>query len=450
MPTQPVSLIHVVLVGTPGSEFHLAAGMAREAGAEVSLLADVSAALDMLREAAGDLVMIDVAMDVPRFLKQLRAERIAVPVLACGIHASAELAVAAIRAGALDYIPLPPQSELIAAAIVTMCQRVSSPVGEDPALTHALSYARAIAPSDAAILIAGEAGTGKQVTARMVHQASGRNGRFLVVECEGVAAEVIESELFGHDAGDFPGAVARRAGRIEEAAGGTVFLREIGALPPVVQARLAAALLTGTGRNAPLERNAPSFPRLIASTSGNLSAQVAAGTFRADLLARLDLLRIEIPPLRARGEDIERLASHFAENLAVLNDLPVRLLSREALERLRRHDWSGNVRELEDVIHRAVLLAGGPVIDKDALVLRDGSQIGAQEATSASSEVNREMESLVGRSVADVERDLILQTLKRCGGNRTSASTILGISVRTMRNKLKSFIEAGIAISPAG
>lgn len=449
MSIQPANLIHLVLVGTPGSEFHLAAGMARDAGAKVSLLAEASAALDMLREAGGDLVMMDVAMDVPGFLKQLRTERIAVPVLACGVHASAELAVAAIRAGALDYIPLPPQSELIAAAIITMCQRVSSPIGEDPALIHALSYARAIAPSDAAILIAGEAGTGKQVTARMVHEASGRNGRFLVVECEGVAAQVIESELFGHEAGAFPGAVARRAGRIEEAAGGTVFLREIGALPPVVQARLAGALMTGTGHSSPVEGNSPAPTRLIASTSGDLAAQVAAGTFRADLFARLDLLRIEVPPLRARGEDVDRLAAHFAERLAQLNSLPVRPLSREALERLRQHDWSGNVRELEDVIHRAVLLAGGSVIDKDALVLRDGSRIGVAETPSASSVANREMESLVGRSVADVERELILQTLKRCGGNRTSASTILGISVRTMRNKLKSFIEAGIAISPA-
>ena len=449
MTTQPANLIHLVLVGPSGSEFHLAAGMARETGAKVTLLAESSAALDMLRKAGGDLVMIDVTMDVPGFLKQLRAERIAVPVLACGIHASAELAVAAIRAGALDYIPLPPQSELIAAALMTMCQRVSSPIGEDPALTHALSYARAIAPSDAAILIAGEAGTGKQVTARMVHEASGREGRFVVVECEGVGAQVIESELFGHDAGAFPGAVARRAGRIEEAAGGTVFLREIGVLPPAIQARLAASLATATDRNSPVDGNTPSFTRLIASTSGDLAAQVAAGTFRADLLARLDLLRIEIPPLRARGADIERLANHFAERLAVLNCLPVRPLSRDALERLQQHDWSGNVRELEDVIHRAVLLAGGSVIDKDALVLRDGSRIGAAGAVSAASEANREMESLVGRSVADVERELILQTLKRCGGNRTSASTILGISVRTMRNKLKSFIEAGIAISPA-
>lgn len=450
MSPPPVDLIQLVLVGTPGSEFHLAADMARKAGAQVSLFAQPGAALDLLRETGGDLVMIDVTMDVPGFLKRLHAERIAVPVLACGIHASAELAVGAIRAGALDYIPLPPQRELIAAAILTMCRRVSSPVGRDPALIHALSYARAIAPSDAAILIAGEAGTGKQVTARMVHEASGRTGRFLVVECEGVAAQVIESELFGHDAGAFPGAVARRIGRIEEAAGGTVFLREIGALPPVAQARLAAVLMNDGARNSPVEGHLASSTRLIASTSGDLSAQVEAGSFRADLLARLDLLRIEIPPLRARGDDIERLAIHFAESLAVTNGLPVRPLSREALERLHQHGWSGNVRELEDVIHRAVLLAGGSVIDKEALVLPDGCRIGGAEAPSVGSATHREMASLVGRSVADVERELILQTLARCGGNRTSASTILGISVRTMRNKLKSFIEAGIAISPAG
>jgi two-component system response regulator HydG len=449
MSDRSVDLIQLVLIGSPSSEFRLAAEMAGNAGAQVSLITDPSAALSFLREAGADLVMIDVAMDAPGFLKQLRSERIAVPVLACGIHASAELAVGAIRAGALDYIPLPPQSELIAAAIVTMCQRVCSPIGEDPTLVHALSYARAIAPSDAAILIAGETGSGKQVTARMVHEASGRKGRFLVVECEGVAAQVIESELFGHEAGAFPGAVARRLGRIEEAAGGTVFIREIGAMPPAVQARLAAALMKDAGRSSPIQGDGSSSTRLIASTSGDLAAQVCAGTFRADLLARLDLLRIEIPPLRARGDDIGRLAVHFAENLAVTNCLPVRPLSREALERLKRHEWSGNVRELQDVIHRAVLLAGGSVIDKDALVLPDGCRIGASETASGAAEAHRDMASLVGRSVAEVERELILQTLERCGGNRTSASTILGISVRTMRNKLKSFIEAGIAISPA-
>lgn len=449
MLASPANLIRMLLIGTPGSEFRLAAEMAREAGAEVLLIEDARSAIELLRQDGRDLVMIDVDLDVSGFLKQLRSERIAVPVIACGVHASAERAVAAIRAGALDYIPLPPQRDLIAAAIVTMCHRVALPIGEDAMLTRAVSYARAIAPSGAPILIAGETGTGKEVMARMIHDASGRVGRFVAVECSGVAEEVIESELFGHAAGAFSGAVAHRAGRLDEAAGGTVFLREIGALPPTVQARLAAELQEGMGRACSDGRNPQSRSRLIVSTSKDLASLVASGSFRADLLARLELLRIELPPLRARGEDIERLGVHFAARLAELNGLPLRKLSSDALQSLRLYDWPGNVRELEDVIHRAVLLAEGPLIESSALVLSDGDQINAAEAPTDRVEVGREVESLVGRSVADVERDLILQTLKRCGGNRTTASVILGISVRTMRNKLKSFIEAGIPISPA-
>lgn len=436
MSAQPSNLIHLLIVGTPDSEFHRAAEMAREAGAEVALIDSPADAFEELRRDGRDLVMVDVGFDVPGFLGQLRVERIGVPVLACGVHAPAERAVAAIRAGALDYIPLPPQRELIAAAILSVCHRVSHPIGDDAALARAIGYARAIASSDAPILISGETGTGKEVMARMVHETSGRRGRFVVVECAGVAAEIIESELFGHDAGAFPGALAPRSGRLEEAAGGTVFLREIAALPAVAQARLAAWL-----------QDRAESARLVASASGDLAAQVSAGTFRADLFTRLGLLRIELPPLRERGEDVERLAIHFAERMAAINGLPPRPLSAEALQCLRRHDWPGNVRELEDVIHRAVLLTQGPVVDSDALVLSDGSSLVAAEKTVHGTADN--IEPLVGRSMADVERDLILQTLKRCGGNRTTASVILGISVRTMRNKLKSFIEAGIAIAPA-
>lgn len=449
MSARPSNVIRLVLVGVPGGEFHLAAEMAREAGAEVVTADTPAAALEVLRRDGGDLVMVDVGCDAPGFLKRLRAERIAVPVLACGIHAPAERAVAAIRAGALDYIPLPPQRELIAAAILTLGHRVSSPVGEDPALIHAINYARAVAPSEASILVTGEAGTGKEVMARMIHDASGRVGRFLVVECDGVTAEVIESELFGHDAGAFAGAAAARAGRLDEATGGTVFLREIGALPPVTQARLAAFLQEGPVRVSPGEGSPPLRARLVASTGRDLAAQVSAGSFRADLLARLGLLRIDMPPLRARGDDIALLAAHFAERLAVANSLPSRPLAPDALHCLRRHDWPGNIRELEGVIHRAILLADGPVIGSNALVLSDGSRILATGSAPDGTGAELEIKSLVGHSMADVERELILQTLKRCGGNRTTASTILGISVRTMRNKLKSFIEAGISISPA-
>ncbi|WP_114955014.1 sigma-54-dependent transcriptional regulator [Sphingosinicella terrae] len=445
-PADP-TLIRVVLLGTPGSEFRRAAGMAREAGAEVVMADAPDAALASLRTDGGDLAMVDVELDVADFISRLRAERIAVPVLACGIEASAARAVAAIRAGAFDYLPLPPQRELIAAVILSVGHRVSQPIGADARLLHAIDYARAVAPSSAPILIAGEKGTGKEVVGRMVHERSGRSGRFLVVECAGVSAEIIESELFGHEAGAFDGAVAARTGRLGEAADGTVFLREIGALGAVAQARLAAWLqedearigLNGAAR---LQR-----ARLIASTSLDLEKLAARGAFRADLLARIGLVRISLPALRERGSDIDLLAGAFAEHLALANGLPVRPFSAEAVRRLRHHGWAGNVRELEDVVHRAVLLAKGATIEPDALVLQDGSAMAAPEASDAPD--GPAVEALVGRSMADVERELILHTLERCGGNRTSASSILGISVRTMRNKLKSFIEAGIPVSPA-
>lgn len=441
-------LIRLVLVGAPDGELRLAAQMAHEAGAEVIMVDDAEAALDRLRGEGCDLAMIDVSLDAPAFMKQLRVERIGVPVLACGIHAPAERAVAAIQAGALDYIPLPPQRELIAAAILMIGRRVSYPVGEDAALRQVIEYARSVAPSPAPMLITGEPGTGKEVLARLVHDASGRHGRFVVVECAGVAPEIVESQLFGHDAGAFPGALASRRGALHEAIGGTVFLREVGALPPATQARLATVLNECTNGAWIQDANPRLTVRLIASSSRDLSAQVSAAEFRADLLAGFSSLQIEVPPLRARGDDSERLANHFAEQLALSDGLAVRPLTSEALQRLRHHSWPGNVRELKDVIRRAILLARGAVIDGDALVLGDGSQMpGVGPANRPA--IEPYVDPLVGRSMADVERELILQTLKRCGGNRTSASTILGISVRTMRNKLKSFIEAGIPISPA-
>lgn len=426
----------ILLIGGDVAELRLAATMAGELGAEVRLAADFDAAMDALRREGSDLVMIEVSLDVARFIAQLRAERIVVPVLGCGVDAPAARAVAAVRAGAYDYVPLPPQKELIAAVLLSIGERRHQLVGEDPTLRRVIDYAAAFATSSVPMLFVGESGTGKELLARHVHARSGRPGRFVVAECLGVAAEVIESELFGHAAGAFDGAVAARAGRMAEAAEGTLLLRNIDALPAIAQARLLAVI----------EAHAPGGARLMATSSADLKARVGEGGFRADLLARLALVQVEMPPLRARPGDIARLADMFATQLAAANGLPPRRFSAEALATLRAYPWPGNIRELENVVHRAVLLAPGEAIASEQIVLDDGSRIAAP-ARAADPEL--QVESLVGHSVADVERELILQTLERCGGNRTSASTILGISVRTMRNKLRSFIDAGYPVSPA-
>ncbi|MFZ5796210.1 MAG: sigma-54-dependent transcriptional regulator [Pseudomonadota bacterium] len=439
--------VRLLLVGAPGSEFRLAADLARAAGADVTMADDAPQAIALLRMNGGDLVMIDVDADVRGFLQHLRDERFAVPVIACGINASAQQAVAAIRAGARDYLPLPPERALIAAAIASVVTRGSIEIlGDAPDLARARNLALAVARSASPVLLVGETGTGKGLMARAIHEASGRLGPILVVECAGVAPEIVDSELFGHEEGAFAGALGLRIGRFEKAGSGTILLREVGALSPGTQARLLSALQEHHIRRVGGNHAVAVQARVLATSTIDLQQRVAAGAFRADLLARLGLARIEMPPLRARRGDIALLARHFAHRLADADGLSPRPLSEAAEGVLQAYGWPGNVSELEDAIHRAVLIARGPRIEARDIVLVDGSQLAQDHAPT---EGRLEIEGLVGRTVEEVERELILQTLQRCHGNRTSASGILGISVRTMRNKLKTFIEAGIAVSPA-
>lgn len=438
--------IRMLLIGAPGSEFRLAAELARSAGAEVAMADTPEDGLVELRQGGADLVMIDVDADITGFMASIRAERFTIAVLACGIDAPAERAVAAIRAGARDYVPLPPQRELIAAAIASVVERKAPAwIGGHPALARALSLAAGVAPSAAPVLITGEKGSGKEMMARAVHDASGRPQPMLVAECAGVAPDVLESELFGHEAGAFPGAVARRIGRLEKAGHGTVLLREVGMLSPALQAKLHDVLQKQQFRRLAGNDLIPFHGRLIATSSLNLDALVDSGTFRADLMVRLGLVRVEVPPLRARGEDILALARYFAKRHAEVDGLPPRAFTDEALALLQRYAWPGNIRELDETVHRAILLGRGAAITPGDLVRADGTPLAELNTETNPLDIN----SLVGRTVEEVERELILQTLERCHGNRTSASNILGISVRTMRNKLRSFIEAGIAVSPA-
>lgn len=437
----PTGPVHLLLVGAPNSAFQLAATMASDLGAQVVLTDSAPEALTMLRDTGGDIVMIDIAQDVGGFIAQLRSERIAVPVLACGIDASADLAVAAIRAGARDYVPLPPQADLIAAAILSVVQYGTRMVGEDPAFARATALGLAMAPSGAPLLVVGPLGCGKETFARAMHGASGRPGRCLVVDCAGGSDDILGSELFGHAAGEFDGAVARRRGRIEEAGSGTIVLRDVDALSTALQSRLLTVLQQQGGANG----NAGRAGRIVATTYMDLDRAVAGGRFNAHLLARIGLVRIVLPALHARVGDIAELAQYFGERFALANGLPVRAFDAAASAMLQRHDWPGNVRELEDTVHRAVLLNRDASIGADAIVTADGQALDIDSFDQAEPAGG----PFVARTVEDVERDLILHTLRHCRGNRTSASTILGISVRTMRNKLRSFIEAGIPVSPA-
>jgi DNA-binding NtrC family response regulator len=294
------------------------------------------------------------------------------------------------------------------------------------------------------VLLIGERGIGKEMFARVIHNFSGRGGRFVVVNCAAANAEHIMAELFGQEAGAFEGAVAKRAGRIEQANGGTIYLRNIDALDAGVQADLLELLETRRMRRLGADIYQNVDIRLVAGSQKDLAQQVDEGSFLEELYQQLSLVNIRISPLRDRPEDAAALAQYFAERFARLNGFDIRPISMQALAILKAQAWPGNVQDLEHVMLRGVILSRGRELAPEHLTLSDGTPLQLQPAAAAAAPQSG---NLVGRCMADVERDLILQTLQHCSGNRTAASSILGISVRTMRNKLKSFIEAGIPIA---
>jgi two-component system response regulator FlrC len=319
----------------------------------------------------------------------------------------------------------------------------------DPAMAEVLALAERVAGSTASVLIVGESGTGKEVMARYIHARSARRtARFVAVNCAAIPEALLETELFGHEKGAFTGAVCRRIGRFEEANGGTLLLDEISEMDVRLQAKLLRAIqereIDRVGGTKPIQVDV----RLIATSNRNLEAAVVAGTFREDLYFRLNVVPVRIPPLRERPGDIAVLAEHFAKKYADVNDMPARPLSTEARRLLRAHTWPGNVRELENAMHRAILLSSGAEIGVDAFSLPVRASAPTHNLIPATAEGGGG--ALVGRTVAEVERELILGTLSHCLGNRTHAATILGISIRTMRNKLRQYAEEGFRVPAPG
>jgi two-component system response regulator FlrC len=451
--------MQLLIVGALEGQVGAASQIAMARGAKVSHVDTVPSALEALRSGQGaDLVMIDVKVDVKSLIDSLTSERINVPVVACGVAADTGAAVKAIRAGAKEYIPLPPDAELIAAVIAAVTEESHSIVFRDPVMGNVLRMAEQVAPSDASILVTGESGTGKELMARFVHRKSRRaSKRFVAVNCAAIPENLLESELFGHEKGAFTGAVARRLGKFEEANGGTLLLDEISEMDPRLQAKLLRALqereIDRVGGNAPVKVDV----RIIATTNRNLEEEVRKGTFREDLFFRLNVVTLRLPSLRERPLDVEALATHFIKKYSELNGIPVRPLGEDAKRMLLMHVWRGNVRELENTMHRAVLLASGNEMGPEAILLSNAptlpdpaNSLAASAAVAANAAIQGSTQGLVGRTMADVERDLIIDTLHHCLGNRTHAANILGISIRTLRNKLRQYLDEGFAVPPPG
>ena len=466
----------LLIVGSLGGHLTTASQIAMKRGAKVTSVNNTEDAMGALRSGYGaDLAMVDARMDIESFARALTTERMTLPIVACGIEGTdADVAVSSIRAGAKEYLPLPPDPDLIAAVFEAVAEENNAIIHRDPAMRDVLRLADQIAPSDASVLITGESGTGKEVMARYVHAKSRRaSAEFVALNCAAIPENLLESELFGHEKGAFSGAVARRIGKFEQANGGTLLLDEISEMDPRLQAKLLRAIqereIDRVGGAKPVKVDV----RLLATSNRNLEQEVADGNFREDLYFRLNVVNLRLPALREKPQDIPALADHFAKKYAETNGMPDRPVSAEAMEKLVAHHWSGNVRELENTLHRAVLLAQGDEIGEAAILLTTGPTKApppaAAEPAPASAPVTQAAPpqqtegdapaaenstpgtaGMVGMTVAEVERDLIIDTLQHCLGNRTHAANILGISIRTLRNKLKQYTEEGLAVPAPG
>ena len=436
--------MQLLIVGTLEGQIGAASKIALEQGGQVSLAEDIGPAMEILRSGKSiELVMIDVKLDVYKFIQSLEQERINVLVVACGVANDSSLAVKAIKAGAKEYIPLPPDPELIGAVLAAATRENHALIYGDKKTENILKIAKQVAPSEANILLTGESGTGKEIFSRFIHDNSKRaNKKFVAVNCAAIPETLLESELFGYEKGAFTGAVARRIGKFEEASDGTLLLDEISEMDIKIQAILLRAIqekeIDRIGSKTPIKVNT----RIIATSNRNLAEAVRNGTFRQDLYYRLNVVNIDIPPLRERQDDIVVLAKHFVKKYSELNDIPLKPLDKSAEEKLLNYLWPGNVRELENTIHRAVLMSTGEEITGEAIILNDPDSIINKP------QVGEEMSGaeFVGRTVASMERCLIIDTLKHTMGNRSVAANILGISIRTLRNKLKQYEEEGISV----
>lgn len=368
-------------------------------------------------------------MDGLTLLKEMRKRGYSIPVLVITGFGTIENAVDTMKEGAIDYLLKPFSFESLKATIESIVRRTSSEkeiISVNPQMQKIISLAGNLAMSDITVLIYGESGTGKELLARYIHKNSKRGDKpFVAVNCAAIPDNLLESELFGYEKGAFTGAIERRKGKFELANGGTILLDEIGEMSMTLQAKLLRVLqereIDRIGGKEPI----PIDVRVIATTNRDLQKECSQGRFREDLYYRLNVFPIKVPALRERPEDIEVLSIYFLEKFANNYGKNIKGFQKEAIEFLLDKQWKGNVRELENAIQRAVFICSKEYITKDDLMIEEvcGS----------------ETKIFNNGSLKEIERELILKTLEEVGGNKTKAAKILGLSVRTIRNKLNEY-----------
>ncbi|HJU04950.1 MAG TPA: sigma-54 dependent transcriptional regulator [Nitrospiraceae bacterium] len=431
----------------------------RRNGYGVTQAIDGQNALDQLASCKPWLVLTDLKM--PRIggialIKEIKKRAPQTQVVIMTAYGTVETAVEAMKHGAVDFLLKPFAAEHLEQVLAHLedtntatppeetAPVLNRPIlTQDPNMARVLSMAEGVAPSQATVLIHGESGTGKELLARFIHNHSPRAHRpFVAVNCAALPDGLLESELFGHERGAFTGALMRKIGKFEMAHNGTLLLDEISEMNLGLQAKLLRVLqereVDRIGGREPIHVNI----RVISTTNRSLLKEVEQGRFREDLYYRLNVFPITLPPLRDRPADLPLLVRHFVKSSAVRNSRPVPDISDGAFKVLSERSWKGNIRELENVMERAVLLASGGAIEAEHVRLMDGGQ--------ANSTVVRPLpagEAPTG-SLWDMERDLVMRTLARLNGNRTHAAKALGISIRTLRNKLREYRQLAEPLRP--
>jgi DNA-binding NtrC family response regulator len=411
-------------------------------------------ALKVLNEEDIDVVITDLKIpdsDGVKLLRDIKKHDSTIVVIVMTAYATVDTAVEAMKLGAYDYIQKPFRMQdirrLVSRALETrlllventkLRQQLGSKylskniVGFSPLFREVLQTVEKVAPSRAAVMLLGESGTGKEVIARALHEMSGRRDKpFVKINCGALPDTLLESELFGYEKGAFTNAVKQKRGRFELAHGGTIFLDEIADMPTQLQVKLLRVLQDGEFERLGSEETLKVDVRVIAATNKDIDAEIASGRFREDLYYRLNVIKLKLPPLRQRQDDVLALAQHFLEKYALLNAKSIKGIAPDAAKLLEGHGWRGNVRELENVIERAAVLCSGEIIQKDHLP----DYITGQESSKVIS-------FRVGTTLEEIEEVMISRTLEATGGNKEETARLLGIGVATLYRKLKDNHEA--------
>jgi len=423
-------------------------------GYEVTQAEDGQAAISAVEEKFYDLVIMDVRMpnvDGIQALQKIKQISPDIPVIIMTAYASVGSAVEALKSSAYDYLIKPLDIDelkiLVAKALrfhqleqenIYLKERLndrfdfSNIIGRSPSMTKLFETVALVAPSAATVLIAGESGTGKELIANAIHQNSPRKDQpFIKVNCAALPETLLESELFGHEKGAFTGAIARKQGRFQLAHNSSILLDEVAEMAPTTQAKILRVLQEREFEPVGSTQTIKVDTRVIVATNKNLEKEIQEGRFREDLYYRLNVVTVDVPPLRQRREDIPLLADFFLKQYAEKNRRPIEGFTPRATDLLMRHDWPGNVRELENIIERAVIMARGEMITPMEFPI-DLQNL--DEDLKAS-----RIDLTPGRSLKEVEKAVILRTLEEVEGNRTHAARILGISRRTLQLKLKEY-----------